>query len=194
MATKLETLIAIGNAMQVEPFYLFVSESSVKTYVKQGLVETRPEIQNEDFHIAARLTEAGITFVKENINMTPTVETPATATAATAGFEIIADVPMPKSKRGGNLNGGRKCKYPFDALQVGQMFFVPATEACPNPAKSMVGGVSAANKRYAVAASDGATKINRNNVEVPVLIYTRKFVIRPFTKDGVEGAGVWRDK
>jgi len=192
VATKLETLIEIGNAMQEEPNFKFVSHSSVKTFVKQGLVEINEDIKNEDLHIAARLTEAGINYVKENLTMTPVVETPI---VNASGFEIIADVPMPKSKRGGNLNGGRKCKYPFDALQVGQMFFVPATEKTPDPAKSMIGVVSGANKRYASPASDGATKINRKGEEIPVLIYGRKFVVRPYTtKDGIEGAGVWREK
>lgn len=193
MATKLETLTAIGIAMQSEPWYLFVSEASVKTYVKQGLVQVDPSIQNEDFHIAAGLTQAGIDFVNSNNNIVATSATSTPKESKTMStFEIVSDAPIPTSKRGAGLSG-RKCKYPFELLEVGQMFFVPATEKQPEPAKSMVGVVSGANKRYAVPGE--STKINRKGEEVPVLVYTKRFVLRPYTNAaGVAGAGVWRDR
>jgi hypothetical protein len=51
---------------------------------------------------------------------------------------------MPPSRGGRN-----RSVYPFDALAVGQSFHVPASEAKPNPAKSLASTVSSANKRNA---------------------------------------------
>lgn len=195
MATKLEILTSIGTAQQSDPFYLMVSEASVKTYVKQGLVEVNRDITDEDFKVAARLTAAGIEYVNNNNNLPEISTTSITPTAqkeptVSNTFEIVSNVPVPVSKRGAGLCG-RKCKYPFDALEVGQMFFVPASDAQPEPWKGMVGVVSGANKRYATAGN--STKINRKGEEVPTLVYTRRFVLRKYVKDGVEGAGIWRE-
>lgn len=38
-------------------------------------------------------------------------------------FEIRSDVPVPEVRR-----GARRTNYPFDVMQVGQSFFVPAGE------------------------------------------------------------------
>lgn len=104
-----------------------------------------------------------------------------TAPVATS-FAVEDNVPMPTgSGRGGNV-------YPFDALEVGQSFFVPNSDEKPNAAKSLASTVSSATSRYAVPSEDGATKINKKGETVPVMVKTRKFVVR-----SVEGgARVWR--
>lgn len=107
-------------------------------------------------------------------------------------YEIENDVPMIARRNDG---GGRKSLYPFDKLKVGQSFFIPATDDCPNPAKSKAGTVSAATRRYAVLT--GETRINKAGNEKPATRKTRRFTIMPSTRvlsDGTEqfGARVWR--
>ena len=103
-------------------------------------------------------------------------------------FQIENDVPVPAISgrgRGGNV-------YPFDQLAVGQSFFVANSESKPNAAKSLASTVCSATARYAVPAEDGSTKTNKKGEVVPVMVRTRKFVVRRAEEDGVKGARVWR--
>ena len=108
----------------------------------------------------------------------------AAATPVAAGsFAIVDAVPMPAARR-----FGKASVYPFDALAVGQAFFVPATEDRPKPSKSMASTVNSATARYAVEEPAGSGKFKE----------TRKFNLRhvpdgaAFGYPGVSGAGVWR--
>jgi len=114
--------------------------------------------------------------------------------AAPAAFAVESGVPIPAIKR----QGAATSIYPFDALEVGQSFFVPATDEMPNPGKSLASTVSSASKRY--ATENGTRTINRKNketgemepVEVPAYKYDRKFMVRTVEENGVKGARVWR--
>lgn len=187
--TKLETLQIIAKAMEQAPGYAFMSEASTKALVKQGLVQVDRNVQDDDFRIATALTDAGYTFLNSNTEAAPA----STPVKASPMFEIKS-APIPQTVR--KSGAGRKQKYPFDALEVGQYFFVPATEKQPDPAKSLGSVVTTANKRYAVQT--GEMKKNRKGEDVPKLAYTRKFIVRPINEeiDGefVPGAGVWREK
>lgn len=187
--TKLETLQLIATAMANAPGYAMMSESSTKAYVKQGLVVVDPLIEDDDCRIATALTNSGYAFINSNTEAIPA----STPVKGNTMFEIKS-APIPQTVR--KSGAGRKQKYPFDALEVGQYFFVPATEKQPDPAKSLGSVVTSANKRYAEETGD--TKLNRKGEEVPKLAYTRKFIVRPFNEevDGeyVAGAGVWREK
>ena len=103
-------------------------------------------------------------------------------------FKIEDSIPVP------TISGrGRGVKvYPFDQLEVGQSFFVANDESKPNAAKSLASTVSGATARYAVPAEDGATKTNKKGEVVPVMVETRKFVVRSVEENGVKGARVWR--
>lgn len=190
MATQLETLASISEAMKAEPFYLFLSESASKPLVKKGFAEVNKEIENEDCQFATRLTNSGIAFLNENLKP-EAASIPEKVSKMT--FEIKS-APLPVTTR--KAGAGRPSKYPFEALEVGQYFFVPATEKQPDPAKSLGSVVTSANRRF--AEETGETKKNRKGEDVPVLAYTRKFVVRVFneTIDGeiVPGAGIWRTK
>lgn len=73
---------------------------------------------------------------------------PAAAEAVAASkpsFVLESGFTPPESKRGGIKSD----IYPFAQMEVGQSFFVAATEARPNPAKVMASTVSGAIKRYA---------------------------------------------
>ena len=103
-------------------------------------------------------------------------------------FQIEDNVPVPAIS--GRGSGGNM--YPFEAMAVGQSFFVPNSESKPNAAKSLASTVSSATARYAVPAEDGSTKTNKKGEVVPVMVETRKFVVRSVEEDGVKGARVWR--
>ncbi|QBZ71746.1 hypothetical protein [Pseudomonas phage KP1] len=163
--------------------FIYAAAAAVAPFVAAGLVETNEAIVDGDGNIAVRLSatagEAGATA-----NEAPKVKT-------VSKFQIDANIPVPTITgrgRGGNT-------YPFDLLEVGQSFFVPNTEDKPNAAKSLASTVSSATARHAVPSADGATKVNKQGETVPVMVETRKFVVRSVdeTAEGRgPGARVWR--
>ena len=162
--------------------------------VEAGLVEINPAMTNENGEVATRATQKGIESLDSAATVTDnaTSETQTAATGKTEKvntmFKIENDVPVPAISgrgRGGNT-------YPFDQLEKGQSFFVANSEDKPNAAKSLASTVSSATARYAVASEDGATKTNKKGEVVPVMVETRKFVVRSVEENGVKGARVWR--
>lgn len=107
-------------------------------------------------------------------------------------FQIQSNVEIPKAAR-----RSRTSAYPFDQLEVGQSFFVPASEERPDPAKTMGSTVAAANERYSEVV-EGQTRINRKGKEVPMTRQVRQFKMAAVADGaawghpGVSGAGVWR--
>lgn len=162
--------------------------------VEAGLVEINPAMTNENGEVATRATLKGI----QSLDSAATVADNATSETQTAAtgetqkvktmFKIEANIPVPTISgrgRGGNV-------YPFDQLEAGQSFFVANDESKPNAAKSLASTVSSATARYAVPAEDGSTKTNKKGEVVPVMVETRKFVVRSVEENGVKGARVWR--
>ena len=175
---------------------MFVPESVYAPLVEAGLVEINPAMTDDNGYVATRATQKGIesldsaAIVVDNANTEANSETAATGKTekAKSMLKIENDVPVPAISgrgRGGNV-------YPFDQLAVGQSFFVPNSESKPNAAKSLASTVSSATARYAVPAEDGSTKTNKKGEVVPVMVETRKFVVRSVEEDGVKGARVWR--
>lgn len=164
--------------------FIYAAAADVAPFVAEGLVETNEGIKDEAGNIAVRLKTATATEGTSTVN-TANTAAPA-ASAAPSSFAIEDGIAMPTASgrgRGGNV-------YPFDALEVGQSFFVPNSEDKPNAAKSLASTVSSATARFAVPSEDGATKTNKKGETVPVMVETRKFVVR-----SVEGgARVWRTK
>jgi len=190
MATQLEIMQSVKTAMQTEPGYLFMSDSASKPLVRKGFAEVNSAIENDDCQFATRLTDSGLAF----LNSSAPVSVPIPEKVRPMSVFHIATLPIPASKRKGGK--GRPSKYPFEQLEVGQMFFVPATEKQSDPAKSLGSVVTSANRKYAVET--GEMKTNRAGETVAKLEYTRKFIVRPFAveQDGelVHGAGIWREK
>jgi len=187
-----ETVAVIGLAEIVAAGAngMFVPESVYAPLVEAGLVEINPGMTDENGNVATRATQKGI----ESLDSAATVADNATseATSATAAtgetqkvksmFKIEDSIPVPTISgrgRGGNV-------YPFDQLEVGQSFFVEGEKAI-SPST-----VSSAIARYAVPSADGATKTNKKGETVPVMVETRKFVVRSVEENGVKGARVWR--
>jgi hypothetical protein len=189
-ADKLANIVAATNT---EAGMCYMTEKSVQVLVDAGFVECNIAMTNPDDakQVAVRATPTGMAYdpvEQAQPEGTEPMETPATA------FAIEDGVKIPAIKRTGSATS----VYPFDALAVGQSFFVPATEEMPNPGKSLASTVSSASKRY--ATENGTRTINRRNkesgemeqVEVPAYDYERKFMVRSVEEDGVKGARVWR--
>lgn len=161
--------------------FIYAAAADVAPFVAEGLVETNEGIKDEAGNIAVRLKTATATEGTSTVN-TANTAAPA-ASAAPSSFAIEDGIAMPTASgrgRGGNV-------YPFDALNVGQSFFVPNTAEKPNAAKSLASTVSSATARYAEVV-EGQFKTNKKGEQVPVTRETRKFVVR-----SVEGgARVWR--
>ena len=175
---------------------LFTPAAVHGSLVEAGLVEINPAMVNEAGEIATRATQAGIESLDSGAIVVDNATTEVNSAIAETGktekvktmFQIEDNVPVPA------ISGrGRGVKvYPFDQLAVGQSFFVANDESKPNAAKSLASTVSSATARYAVPAEDGSTKTNKKGEVVPVMVKTRKFVVRRAEEDGVKGARVWR--
>lgn len=151
---------------------------------------------------AARLTQLAIdSLPKPKV----AVANPGAAPAASA-FPILKGVVVPESKRGAGRVAGPS-KYPFDTMEKGDTFFVPASEETPNPVKTLGSAVTNATNKYRVdtgtvkmverskrgegnkAVLDAAGNKIKEQVQVPVYNYPRKFVIRS-VKAG-QACGSW---
>ena len=192
----LATVIALSEIVAAGANGLFTPAAVHGPLVEAGLVEINPAMTNENGEVATRATQEGIEMLDGGAIVVDNATTEANSETAATGktekvktmFLIKNDVPVPAISgrgRGGNV-------YPFNQLEVGQSFFVPNSESKPNAAKSLASTVSSATARYAVPAEDGSTKTNKKGEVVPVMVETRKFVVRSVEEDGVKGARVWR--
>lgn len=184
------SLAAIVEATQSEAGFIHLPVDSVKEFVDNGLVEVNTGMTDENGNPAVRATEKGIHEVNSE-NTTETTEAPA------MDFEIETVPQEIVNKR--RTGAGRPDKYPFAQLPApveGQPlpgFFVPATDAMPEPHKTLQATAWTASKRYArdvgteeYQTKDGETK-TRTKRE-----YDRKFRVREGEKNGVKGAWVFR--
>lgn len=152
--------------------------------IEKGFVEINPEITNEAGEVATRATETGIAKVPKEEKL-----------MSDQNF-VIESIPVVKTRRA----SGKASIYPFDKLEVGQSFFVPASAEKPEPWKSMQSTVATATRRYAepVVDKDGnpvMRKIVRGpneGSEIQETKNTRLFALTKDTKDGVDGARIGR--
>lgn len=141
-------IVAMANADA--PFHM-ATPAKVKNLVDNGMVETNNEITDGD-KVAVRATEKGQAEApapstnEGNTNVTDT----NTAANAASPFAIIEGAVLPEGRAPRSSS-----VYPFETMNVGQSFFVPATEDKPNPAKSLASTISSANKRFSKEGADG---------------------------------------
>lgn len=166
----------------------YADEEYFKELVDKGFVEVNIALATEAGDVPARPTEAGIKLIKEN-SVTENVVAPEPS------FAIEDGIAIPEAKRGGG--GGRKgprgSKYPFATMENGQSFFVPATEAMPNPAKTLASTASTAKKAFGEVTGERQITRKGETKTVPAYTYTRGFIVRAVEENGVRGARVWRD-
>lgn len=170
--------------------FLYTSAAVHTPLAEAGLVEVNPAMANDAGELATRATQKGIDSVSKN-DENATSETqgkPAKTEKVKTMFQLEDNVALPSISGRGRTGTA----YPFEAMAVGQSFFVANSEDKPNAAKSLASTVSSATARYAVPSADGATKTNKKGETVPVMVETRKFVVRSVEENGVKGARVWR--
>lgn len=153
--------------------------------IEINIHEPNPSDSSE---VACRVTTAGAALLTANQNSV--IEEKHNM----SNFEVITDAVLPPIKRGGG-GGGAPTKYPFDNLQVGNSFFVPATAKLPNPLKTLGSTVSSANHRFATVVGEKEVERSKRGERnklvldanghkimevktVPVYQFTRKFTIR----------------
>lgn len=186
LTKKLSAAFAIvAAAIAVsEQGFAYTSASDAKAFAAEGLVEVNETMTDENGNVAVRLLNKDAAT-----NAAPAEKPVKTAT----NFAIDDGIAIPAGSGRGRGRGGEM--YPFDLLEVGQSFFVPNTDAKPNAAKSLASTVSSATARYAVVDPEGKTKTNKSGEVVPVMVETRKFVVRPVDETAAgrgQGARVWR--
>ena len=192
-----EQMVELGSVIDAEAGdvgYGMIDTEFCKPLLDAGFVVVNMSIA-ENGLTAAKSTQAGVDYWQTHKTtvdtVAPVVQVAANATvkqkAAPMTFEIHSDfVPPAGAKR----RVGRNDSYPFDKLAVGQSFFVPATEAKPEPHKSMLSTVTQAMGRYAEGTGKMKTTAKGNTVEIKNR--TRVFGLYEHTKDGVKGAMILR--
>jgi hypothetical protein len=175
----------VAATLDLSKGFVYTAEAVFKPLVEAGLVEINMEIKNEAGEVATRASQKGIEMSKE----TPTAPVAAVEPASKPIFELQSNVAVPVIKRGGRTGD----IYPFAKMEIGQSFFIGATEAKPNPAKSLASTVASATARYAQKDGD-KTRTTKKGKVVPVMVETRKFIVRSVEEGGVKGARVWRTK
>lgn len=196
--------LSAAIAVSAEGF-VYAPFADLKQFIAEGLVEINDTIKDENGNVAVRLISKSEGTEKM---------TEAVISAASSAFVIEDGISIPSGTR----RGRTQAVYPFDALGVGQSFFVPNDDEKPNAAKSLASTVSSATARYMVEAKDESGNVVTETVTVktyetdefgkrvkrdghyvevgvetvtrPVLTETRKFVVRAV--DG--GARIWRTK
>lgn len=160
--TALLGIIVAAMANADAPFHM-ATAAEVKNLLDNDMVEVNNEITDGD-KVAVRATEKGQAEApapstdEGNTNVTDT----NTDTADKPSFDLIEGAVLPEGRAPRSSS-----VYPFDTMNVGQSFFVPATEDKPNPTKSLASTISSANKRFSKEGADG-----------------RKFTVKP-VKSGV---------
>ena len=122
----------------------------------EGMIEVNPATRDAAEGAQVRATEKGIQAVNASQTQTPV------AAAVSSGFAIDDGIAMPAA----SARGRTSTTYPFEALNVGQSFFVPNSEDKPNAAKSLASTVSSATARYAVEVKDANGQPVQETVKV----------------------------
>lgn len=173
--------------------YMYATAGDAKSLVASGDAEQNTAAANPTNvkEFATRASAAGIEKQK--------VADAKAAAAAIPTFTFITGPSLEKPARG----GGRKHKYPFadfpapttgpDGKAITAKIFVAATEAMPNPVKSLSSTVSQASRDYAEVIGEKPAK-DRSGKPIMRNIYkfNRKFSIVPGELDGVKGAYIER--
>lgn len=149
---NLLTFIVTGT--QSPAGYAFVPKAEAEKLQKAepSFIVLDSSVTNAEGQIKATATATAIAALS-----TPVAEETSSAAAAAKPepmqFEVVTLATLPPIMRGGSKSDS----YPFDKLAVfpnpGNAFFVPVSDARPNPAKSLASTVASATKRY--AKSDG---------------------------------------
>lgn len=186
--------------------FALVNPKSASALIKGGFIAIAPGAQpNAEGKVPARATAAGVALVQA----APAVEVTRVRTVVPeGGFQLEVGVPVPQIVRGGGR--GAPSVYPFEAMEVGVSFLVPASvqgETSEQIAKRLSTAVSAANRKHTTITTTQKTDANgsllyKNGQPVFVKVHNREFVVRAkdangqsyVTAQGVPAARVFRTK
>lgn len=167
--------------------FAYANAATAEKYEAMGLIESNPGIVDEKGRIAVRLKP------ENQVQSQNQTEQPADQQPAKKVIQVMqiltSDEGFTPIKRKGGRTG--TSKYPFAQLEIGQSFFVSATEENPTPEKSLASTITAQNLKYSEPV-EGETRINRKGVEVPVRKQIRKFEMQKGELHGVAGVRISR--
>lgn len=156
---------------------IYASVDETKDLESKGLVEVHPTTVGPN---GERLVRATAKAIQEQSKAS--IEGASTAGAGTSTkptFTIDKGIPIPESVGRGRIGA---TKYPFDAMEVGDSFFIAEDH------KKLASTVSSANQRYAKPDPSGEQRKARNGEMVPKTVLTRRYVVK-----AVEGGSrIWR--
>ena len=148
----IDLLTFIATSTQSTAGFAFVPKDEAEKLVKAEptFVTLDASVVNGEGQIKAVATTAGIEALAAQSGTTAASQTTTTGTPEPMKFERIVLDKLPEINRGGNKSDS----YPFAELAAPtngkyDSFLVPATDAKPNPAKSLASTVASATKRYA---------------------------------------------
>lgn len=172
------TLADVIAATKVDSF-VYTSPEFHTALIASGDVEVNPDIKSAEGLLATRATPKAIAAMSQPA--TPPVA--AVPAKEKPSFVIEADIPIPdRTRNSSGLRAGRTPVYPFDALELGQSFFVPNPANGKSAAKAMASTVAGANARY-VEEIPGSTRVNRKGATVTATKQLRKFKIFDTERD-----------
>jgi len=146
-------LRAVANATAANSA-LYVTAADGKPLLDAGLItiDTANRDPNDANKIAASVTDAGVHALNG--------AKPASATNSTFAIQK-GGIELPKVERGfkkGVGGGGRSAKYDFEAMEVGDFFFVANSAVKNNDAVKTLGSAAgSANQRFAVGTGEKQT-------------------------------------
>lgn len=141
--------VIVASMQNEDAPYHMATKAEVKNLLDNDMVEVNEEIADGD-KVAVRATEKGVAEASSASEGNTNNVTSTTTNTAAPSFDLIdgAELPEGRASRGSST-------YPFEQMNEGQSFFIPATEEKPNPSKSMASTVSSANKRFRKEGADG---------------------------------------
>jgi hypothetical protein len=208
----------IVAATKSPPGFTYASEFDLVQLIALDLVEVNAAFKNAAGNLTVRASSTADDYL-ENIgaNEMTKHEPPVEVVTNATGFEIDNDVPVPAIKRA--KGAATNSKYPFDLLEVGQSFHIPAVAGEKDMAKKLASVVVMANRRFSsdipgefttrsfnrrIKLSPGVYQKDANGAEIfvtktiniPKQTFTKHFAIRSVGADDKRGAGarIFRDK
>lgn len=159
---------------------IYASVDETKALEAEGLVEVHPTTVGPNGERLVRATAKAIQAQNAQPNATAAgASTAGAGTPVKPSFTIDKGIPIPESVGRGRIGA---TKYPFDAMEVGDSFFIAEDH------KKLASTVSSANQRYAKPDPTGEQRKARNGQMVPKTVLTRRYVVKQ-----VEGGSrIWR--
>jgi hypothetical protein len=169
---KMLAFIVAGTLGEHKLAMLPEAEANVISASEPTFIESNSATKDANGNVAVRATAAGIAASQG-----------AQEVAAAASSEPKQPKPVFTVEKGKTLppiqRGGVKADiYPFGQMEVGDSFFVPATEKRPNPSKALASTVSSATKRF--------------KGQTPARTFTVRAVKAGENGETANGARIWR--